>query len=225
MYSVVLMAALTAGADTPAFCHGWRCHGCSSCYGCTSCYSCSCWGCHGCHGARHHCGGWCHGNYQGWGCHGCYGCAGCYGGCYATYACHGCTGWASPYGVIVLPSTAREELKVPPKSEDKKDEKKESETSAAANTAKLVVQLPADAKLFIDDQLMKTSSDRRTFSTPTLEKGQLYYYILRAEIVRDGQVQTESKRVIVKAGQTIEASFPQLIAAAANTTAGTVAQK
>lgn len=72
MYSVVLLMALSSGADAPGFhrnaCHGcysgcnvtYSCHGCNSCrgerrrqrrcHGCNSCYS-SCYSCHGCHGA------------------------------------------------------------------------------------------------------------------------------------------------------------------------------
>ena len=62
------------------------------------------------------------------------------------------------------------------------------------------VEVPADAKLYIDDRLMKTSAAKRTFNTPTLEEGQLYYYILRAELTRDGQTYSETKRVIVRSG-------------------------
>ena len=55
MYSVVLMAALTAGTTTPSW--GWGCHGCSGGSG----------GCHGCHG--------CHGGCWGSGYGACYGCS------------------------------------------------------------------------------------------------------------------------------------------------------
>jgi uncharacterized protein (TIGR03000 family) len=84
---------------------------------------------------------------------------------------------------------------------------------AAARPGKLIVEVPADAKLFIDDQPMKTTAERRSFNTPTLQSGQAYYYDLRAEVVRDGKTYTESKRVIVKAGETAKATFPELVAA------------
>ncbi len=54
MYSVVLMMAVSGGAEIPDF-HRRRCH---RCHGCSYC-----WGCYGCQG--------CHGYYR---CHGCYGC-------------------------------------------------------------------------------------------------------------------------------------------------------
>jgi uncharacterized protein (TIGR03000 family) len=90
---------------------------------------------------------------------------------------------------------------------------KDKETSSATK-AKLIVELPADAKLFIDDQPMKTLSAKRVFSTPTLQKGQAYYYEMRAEIVRDGKTITESKKVVVNAGAEIPVTFAELLAAA-----------
>ncbi len=57
---------------------------------------------------------------------------------------------------------------------------------------------------------MKTASGVRTFSTPSLEPGQAYYYIVRAEVVVDGKPVTETRRVIVRAGQTIRADFKDL---------------
>jgi uncharacterized protein (TIGR03000 family) len=74
----------------------------------------------------------------------------------------------------------------------------------------LLVELPPDAKLYIDDQPMKTTSSKRSFNTPLLQQGQQYYYILRAEVVRDGRTYTETRRVLLRAGQEIRASFPEL---------------
>jgi uncharacterized protein (TIGR03000 family) len=75
---------------------------------------------------------------------------------------------------------------------------------------KLVVDLPADAQLFVDDQPMKTNSSRRVFRTPVLEPGQAYYYILRAEVVRDGKKESATQRVIVRPGEESTASFAGL---------------
>jgi uncharacterized protein (TIGR03000 family) len=79
----------------------------------------------------------------------------------------------------------------------------------------MVIEVPAEAQLYVDDYLMKTKSDRRVFNTPPLEEGQAYYYDLRAEVTRDGKKQTETKRVIVHAGDIVRASFPKLEDAAA----------
>jgi uncharacterized protein (TIGR03000 family) len=196
MYSLVLMAALTTGGEAPAWFFRHGCHGCHGCYG-------GCFGCHGCWG-----GGWSCGGCYGGGCYGCYGggYGGCYGGCYGCYG-GGYGGWygghAPAMGMPMAPSAPPTETVPAPKKEDEK-------RSSTAGPAKLIVELPADAKLFVDDQLMKATSAIRTFNTPSLSPGQAYYYMLRAEVVRDGQPVQETKRVIVRAGQTVRASFPDL---------------
>ena len=73
-----------------------------------------------------------------------------------------------------------------------------------------MVDLPPNAKLYIDDQPMKAVTERRTFTTPTLEPGTTYYYDLRAELVRDGKTFTDKKRVTVKAGETSAVNFTEL---------------
>jgi len=91
-------------------------------------------------------------------------------------------------------------------------------TTDKGTPAKLVVEVPADAKLYVDDQLMKTMSARRVFNTPTLDKGQTYYYILRAEMAIDGKTVSETKRVLVRAGEEVKANFAELAAAATKKT-------
>jgi uncharacterized protein (TIGR03000 family) len=224
MYSVVLMAALTAGSATPD-CH--RCCGCWGGYGCCGCYGGG-WG--GCYG-----GGWggCYG--------GCYGaCYGCWGG-YAGWGCMGCLG--SYYGAPTYPGSiymggtaggtvvpggtyppGAEGLGAPVTDTDKdkdkgksKDKDKDGRGSLSSNKAKLVVELPADAKLFIDDLPMKTTSGVRSFNTPALQPGQAYYYMVRVETMRDGKPLSETRRVIVRAGQTARADFKDLEADAVRT--------
>jgi uncharacterized protein (TIGR03000 family) len=76
--------------------------------------------------------------------------------------------------------------------------------------AKLVVELPADAKLYVDDRAMKTMAAVRTFNTPMLEPGQVYYYELRAEVARDGKSIAQTKRVLLRAGEVVRARFDGL---------------
>src|SRR5947209_1917827 len=124
----------------------------------------------------HHRGG-CHG------CSGCHGYAGCHGcnGCYGCYGCYGCSGWAP--GSPMAPVGVVPEKAPPPKVEGK-------ETSLPGK-ARLLVELPQGAKLYIDDQLMKNTATKRTFNTPALEAGQQYYYIVRAEVEIAGKTYTE----------------------------------
>lgn len=212
MYGMILMAAMATGAEAPDFrCHGRNntagCHG--GCYG--TCYG-SCIGayygtyygsCFGCYGSGYGCCGvsslGCHGGYGlvGYATYGCHGCYGCYG-------CYGCTGYAPGYTPsLIVPGAPT----MPPAGGDVLPAPKPSGSSEAnvVPRAKLVVELPADANLYIDDQLMKTTSERRTFNTPVLDKGQTYYYELKAEVMRDGKAVTQTRRVTLRAGDLVEA--------------------
>jgi uncharacterized protein (TIGR03000 family) len=83
--------------------------------------------------------------------------------------------------------------------------------SISGSGAKLTVELPDDAKLYVDDHQMKTTSGKRVFRTPSLEMGRAYYYVLRAEVVRYGKVYSQNKRVIVRSGEDVKASFADLV--------------
>jgi uncharacterized protein (TIGR03000 family) len=214
MYSLVLMTALTSGGETPA----WLFHHNNTGYGtCTgACYGLgynSCWG--GCYGVPFNCFGGT-GGYTS-----CYGCMGsCYGGfaslgyslygchgCYGCYGCFGCSGYAPGYvpgfgtGGPLMPP-ARGDTLPPPR--------KDGDGAVAPTRGRVIVELPADATLFIDDQPMKTTSGTRTFNTPELEKGQTYYYMVRAEIIRDGKPISETRRLIIRPGEEARASFKDL---------------
>lgn len=199
MYSVVLMAALTTGSATPDFC--WhRCHGCHGCHGCHRCHGChGCWHCcHGCYGCHCwcscYCSGWCHGYCSSYGCY-----CSCYSGC-----CYGVV--VVPYAApamtpapVTKPGNGVETAPLPKKQEQVQNDR-----------ARVIVQVPADAKLYIDGHAMKTSSTRRVFSTPQLQPGQAYYYEVRAEVEREGQRLVETQRVILRPGQQVTASFTDL---------------
>jgi uncharacterized protein (TIGR03000 family) len=83
---------------------------------------------------------------------------------------------------------------------------------AAVNAAaRVLVSLPADAKLYVDGQLTKTADKaQRTFLTPELEDGIEYRYVMKAEVVRDGQPQTETQTIVVRAGVEARAEFGTL---------------
>jgi uncharacterized protein (TIGR03000 family) len=204
MYSVVLLAAMTTGGQTPDFHH--------VCWG-------TCWGaCNGNCGLDNNCYGTCYGN--GYGYNHCgnfngYGWSyyGCTGSCWGTY------GNSSPYFVTQPGAPVKTETIPPPKNPPDtvpppKPGDKSPETLAPSR-ARLIVEAPADAKLFIDDHAMKTPSDRRAFQTPDLEPGQTYYYEVRVELERDGKPLSETKRVLVRAGQEVHADFNGMTATAA----------
>jgi uncharacterized protein (TIGR03000 family) len=133
----------------------------------------------GCYGCRG-----CHGCY---GCYGCYGCwGGCLGGCYGCWGggCHGGYGYGgyrygAYYGGFVQ----------------------------ADAPATLVVNLPAEAKLTIQDQPTTSQSAQRTFVSPPLKQGESYTYTLKAEMNRDGKPMMLTKEVLVQAGRLSEVNF------------------
>jgi uncharacterized protein (TIGR03000 family) len=214
------MAALTGGGDAPE----WLFH-----HSCCGGYACA-GGCYGaCYGS---CYGGCYGGYGGYGCWGCWGCSGggsgCYGGDggwgggYGVYGGHDFTpytgyspvlGGVTAPGAAGAPGTGTSGDTLPRPKEEKENgknkdtDKDKDKESMAPNRARLIVELPAGARLYVDDRAMKVTSTRRTFHTPELELGQAYYYELRAEVVRDGKPVTETRRVIVRAGDVVRTRF------------------
>lgn len=67
--------------------------------------------------------------------------------------------------------------------------------------ATIRVSLPADAKLFVDNQPTSSVFNSRVFASPTLEPGKDYHYTLTGSLVRDGQTVTTTKQVTVRAGE------------------------
>ena len=159
----------------------------------------------------------CHRRGDGCGCHGggYGGGSGCYGGCagyspsYAPGTIIETPSMMPPAGVPVTPP-AGAPVTPPGKTDTIPQAKPTSSGLLNNNRARLLVDLPADAKLYIDDQLMKTTSEHRTFNTPRLDSNLTYYYELRAEVVRDGKPVTMTKRVTLKAGDIIRARFGEL---------------
>jgi uncharacterized protein (TIGR03000 family) len=96
---------------------------------------------------------------------------------------------------------------MPPAPNAEKVPAPKKESTAAPQPARVIVDLAADAKLFVDDKPTKATSGHRVFRTPTLEPGQTYYYELRAEVVRDGKPITQSKRILLRAGDEIRVSL------------------
>ena len=120
---------------------------------------------------------------------------GCIGGCHSNYA-------PVPVSPPVVPGKAPEKI-MKPAEEIKKE-------GAAPKEAKLIVDLPADAKLFIDDRPMEFTSQHPIFVTPGLQAGKTYYYDLRAEMMRDGKAVSDTKRVVFHAGDELRESFAGL---------------
>jgi uncharacterized protein (TIGR03000 family) len=84
----------------------------------------------------------------------------------------------------------------------------EEHASADAVQGRVVVKLPQDARLYVDDEACPLTSDTRSFPTPELEPGQAYVYELRVEMTtKDGKTVKQSKQIIVRAGKETVVKF------------------
>lgn len=87
-----------------------------------------------------------------------------------------------------------------------------------ANRALVVVHLPEGAKLYLEGELTKGESTLRAFVTPDLESSATYSYTLKAEIHREGRIETHTRTVYFRAGNEIRVNFvaaPESMPAAA----------
>ena len=91
----------------------------------------------------------------------------------------------------------------------------ETQQVVVANRARLIVNMPDQARLYVDDMPIQAASPMHSFQTPELEKGREYYYEVRAEVMRDGKPVSETRRVTVKAGDVIRTDFNLLGGASA----------
>jgi uncharacterized protein (TIGR03000 family) len=80
--------------------------------------------------------------------------------------------------------------------------------AAQADTApgSLTVVLPEGALLTVNDVAVNANG-RQTFPTPPLEKGKAYSYTVKAEMLRDGEVVADTRKVEVAAGKTSTVDF------------------
>lgn len=180
MYSVVLITAVTAGSATP----NWHPYGghCSHCGG----YGC------GYGGGYDGCGCW--GGYNRW------------GYCAMPPPNPVVLGMYGMTGPTSAPATGggSEELDKPKTSKNRDKE------TMIPKSAKLLVELPANAKLFVDDRPVPAAAGVLTLDTPALEPGTIYFYMVRIEVMRDGQPLSQTRRILVRAGQVARADFKDL---------------
>jgi uncharacterized protein (TIGR03000 family) len=171
MYSVVLMMAITTGGEA-ADCHRHR---------------------HNCHGGE--AAASCSGGYGG-------GCSGAYsggGGCSGAYSGGGCGGGAAPYYGGYAPRPG-EPLRMPGDQAPKKEEIKKPISSIGA-PGRIVVSLPADARLSIDEYTSPARSDTHIVVSGPLGAEETKTYVLKAEAMRDGRMQATEQRVTVRSGE------------------------
>lgn len=245
MYSVVLATMIAAGSTTPAFCHSshFRCH--SSCYVTCATYSChsACYSgyagysgyasygcyssCHSCHHRpllwHHHCHSYCSSYVTP--CSSC--CARVY---YAPCTCSTsfavpATGSSAPTVVPVPQSNSAEvdalrreiealRAKVK-KSEPVPAPKQQEEGAAPGRNSRIIVSLPADAKLFVDNVECPLVGGVRAFNTPNLDPSRVYMYTMRVELARDGQTMRDAQQITIVPGVDVQVNFNNITQTAA----------
>jgi uncharacterized protein (TIGR03000 family) len=215
MYSLVLMTAMTAGAaDAPAFFPRlWAPMNVPA----TGCYGC--WGIKNTWGRTGASYGWCTGSCYGTGSGGA-GAANCGSGSgWATASSPAL--WGANYTYThsypgqpptTMPRSLNEQLPAPRKAE----------TMIPSDTsARLALEVPADARLYVDGQLVPGAGTKRYFFTPPLETGATYYYEVKVEVDASGHTVSDMKKVYVKAGELKAESFAHIGAPAAPALAAT----
>jgi uncharacterized protein (TIGR03000 family) len=83
----------------------------------------------------------------------------------------------------------------------------ELKKTALQESARLIIEVPSNAKLYVDGKLTKTGTDVRQFYTPTLEPGETYFYDVKVEVEKNGKMLTADKRVYVKAGDVVRTAL------------------
>lgn len=97
-------------------------------------------------------------------------------------------------------------------------------TSTGLNKADglLAVNVPEDAKIFVNGQPTSSTGAARQYVSRDLANGYNYAYEVRAEVVRDGKTVEQVKTVNVRAGETANLAFDFPAGAAAAETSLTV---
>lgn len=75
-------------------------------------------------------------------------------------------------------------------------------------TARIILRVPADAFVYFDDEPTRQSSSERVFDTPPLSVGKDYTYNVRVEVIRQGTIHRTTRSVLVQAGKSVTANFP-----------------
>lgn len=213
-----IITALTFGGGSCSGSCSGSCTGRSnSCNGCTG--SVPSYSCNGCSGSVYSCNG-SYASAPKYSCNG--GFPTEFGSPYATplpayYSSPTITSFGNPVTVVpTVPYFAPTIIDQSPRIESFTGQKNmlPNPTITASQRATVVVRLPADARLYVDQQLLELTSGERTFVTPELPLGREYAYNFKIEYDRNGRTLSESQKVNVTAGKSSAVVFEDLTLAA-----------
>jgi uncharacterized protein (TIGR03000 family) len=71
---------------------------------------------------------------------------------------------------------------------------------ATSTTATLLVNVPAESKVYLQDQQMTLTGPVRRYVSPSLTSGRDYVYTVRVEMERDGKLVSKTAEARVRAG-------------------------
>ncbi|MFM7037584.1 MAG: TIGR03000 domain-containing protein [Planctomycetaceae bacterium] len=95
---------------------------------------------------------------------------------------HGSSGSSSSHGAVIIHAAP-------------------AAAAVSVQPATLLVQVPADATVYLMDQKMSLTGTQRQYSIPLQQAGVDFTYRIRVEVVRDGKTLVSSSEQNVRAGQ------------------------
>jgi uncharacterized protein (TIGR03000 family) len=94
-----------------------------------------------------------------------------------------------------------------PEPTSKKAASPDTEAEGEADRAKLSVQVPANAEVWLEGRLSRQTGPSRLFRTPPLEQGTEYDYEIRARWLAENQIVDTTRRVKIRAGGNTRVDF------------------
>jgi uncharacterized protein (TIGR03000 family) len=199
----VMAVALSASAPKA---DAWCGRGCGGGWGCGWPYA-SCCGYWGGYGGWRTCGWGCGyacgcGCYSGW-----YG--GCCGGSYVSTfsSCCGGTTIAPSTPTIAPQSPTPAQRPIEPTPAPAAPPPGKTSATSAENSGILTVWVPYDAKVTVNGLETSSMGSRRQFVSYGLQSGLSYKYVVRAQVIRNGQVQDDTRTVTLTAGEVTAVAF------------------
>ncbi len=102
-----------------------------------------------------------------------------------------------------------EKAPVEPKKADPNEKKKAQadEPKQEGVRAKVRIHVPQGGQLFVDGNVIRVAPGIRVFQTPPLVPGERYYYDIRIDQNINGELLSDSRRVIIEPGQDVAVDF------------------
>jgi uncharacterized protein (TIGR03000 family) len=80
-------------------------------------------------------------------------------------------------------------------------------STSAENSGALTVWVPFDAKVYINGKETHSTGSRRQYVSYGLEPGMSYKYVVKVQVVRNGELQEDSKTETLTAGDIKAVAF------------------